>query len=430
MRDTFKSFHPPSQEQFDNLWKEAIFIFDTNVLLNLYRYEENTRNQLVNVLEVIKKRIWIPYFVGLEFYSNRIHVIAEERKRFSVLKADIDKSTDSFINKIKAQLRERHSIIKPDTFIEELQNLTSGYTKNLETLKEEQVNITGKDKVLERLENLFNGRIGKKLENQEELNKLQKLAEARYQNKIPPGYKDDIKGKDQNDKVYYDGLVYDKKYGDFFIWDEMKRYFKEKNIKHAIFITDDDKEDWWHKVECEGEKKLGPRLELIDEMYKENLDGFYIYNLDKFLTYANKYLQAGVSTETIDEVKEISASRNIGLSPAMLQHSAFPVRKWLKAMGYEVIRKSALYFIVRKGEKEFSVRVQRISVFYNRERIVNLINKIDENTLIVFVHNEINTMLPFRNLLRELLFKRNISTVVGYYQDSIFIPVYTFNFPK
>ena len=45
---------------------EMCFVFDTNVLLNLYRYPKDVSSEFINVLKHIQDRIWIPYNVGLE----------------------------------------------------------------------------------------------------------------------------------------------------------------------------------------------------------------------------------------------------------------------------------------------------------------------------------------------------------------------------
>ncbi len=46
--------------------EQALFVFDTNVLLNLYRYQSGTRDELLNVLAQLSDRIWIPHHVALE----------------------------------------------------------------------------------------------------------------------------------------------------------------------------------------------------------------------------------------------------------------------------------------------------------------------------------------------------------------------------
>ena len=63
MRNAIKEFIEPSDYERHNLWENAIFVFDTNVLLNLYRYSAKTRNSLLDAFESFKDRIWIPYQV-------------------------------------------------------------------------------------------------------------------------------------------------------------------------------------------------------------------------------------------------------------------------------------------------------------------------------------------------------------------------------
>ena len=74
------------------LWETAVFVFYANVLLNLYRYQSSTRDDLIKVLKKLSDRIWIPYHVGLEFGRNRLNVIAEQKKRFSEVRNAVEKS--------------------------------------------------------------------------------------------------------------------------------------------------------------------------------------------------------------------------------------------------------------------------------------------------------------------------------------------------
>ena len=78
MSDLFREYYRPSDEEFSRLWQEATFVFDTNVLLHLYRYTPSTRNDLLKVIEALQQRIWIPHQVGLEFSRNRVSVITKQ----------------------------------------------------------------------------------------------------------------------------------------------------------------------------------------------------------------------------------------------------------------------------------------------------------------------------------------------------------------
>jgi PIN domain-containing protein len=78
MRDLFPGYYRPTQEQFQQMWRECIFVFDANVLLNIYRYSSDTRDELFDVLEHLKDRIWIPHQAMLEYHENREEVISQQ----------------------------------------------------------------------------------------------------------------------------------------------------------------------------------------------------------------------------------------------------------------------------------------------------------------------------------------------------------------
>ena len=51
MRDTIKEYIELSDKEKNDLWNTATFVFDTNVFLNLYRYSNKTRNQIIESFE-------------------------------------------------------------------------------------------------------------------------------------------------------------------------------------------------------------------------------------------------------------------------------------------------------------------------------------------------------------------------------------------
>lgn len=57
MRNAIKEYIEYSSEEKNDLWNTATFVFDTNVFLNLYRYSNKTRNQLIESFECLKPRI-------------------------------------------------------------------------------------------------------------------------------------------------------------------------------------------------------------------------------------------------------------------------------------------------------------------------------------------------------------------------------------
>jgi len=75
----------PSPDVIKALWKEAIFVFDTNVLLDIYRSQPETRNLLLETLKGLENKSWLPHRVAYEFRRNRRSVIAEANFNLSEL---------------------------------------------------------------------------------------------------------------------------------------------------------------------------------------------------------------------------------------------------------------------------------------------------------------------------------------------------------
>jgi hypothetical protein len=75
MRKQFPGYYRPTSADFAQKVKECVFCFDTNVLLNLYRYTPESRENLIKVLQAVKDRVWLPHQVGIEYQRRRIEVL-------------------------------------------------------------------------------------------------------------------------------------------------------------------------------------------------------------------------------------------------------------------------------------------------------------------------------------------------------------------
>lgn len=69
-------------------------VFDTNVLLNLYRYSAKTRKSLLAAFENFKGRVWIPYQVAYGYMRKRCEVIYETVQRYEQFKKEMENFTD------------------------------------------------------------------------------------------------------------------------------------------------------------------------------------------------------------------------------------------------------------------------------------------------------------------------------------------------
>lgn len=217
MQELFKGYYSLTEEDLNELWKNAVFVFDTNVLLNLYRYQSSTRDSLIKVIEGFSERVWIPYYVGLEFQNNRLNVISKQYNRYSELEDIISKSVTDMQTKVNnLQLKKRHSNIDPDKLIEIIESFKINMSTEIDGFKEMSMDINSPDTIREKIDELFYGKIGKAPKNQEEVDKITKEGAIRYKYRIPPGFRDNKKdlNEDESSHNKHENVYYERKYGD------------------------------------------------------------------------------------------------------------------------------------------------------------------------------------------------------------------------
>ncbi|WLD11945.1 PIN-like domain-containing protein [Planctellipticum variicoloris] len=313
MKGLFPQFEEPSAKDHKSIWGEALFVFDTNVLLNLYRYQLPTRNELLGILDGLSDRIWIPHHVALEFQRNRLTVIADQNRRFADVRKAVEKARSGLITDLEAlQLRTRHSSINPQPIIDTITKVVSDFLAELDQLRASQQVLSAHDPLKNRIEDLFITKVGAAPHSQNDIDDLYKQAEIRFKRKTPPGYADGSKDKDAVSEYVAGGVVYQRRYGDFLVWMQILAYAKEASHRSVVFVTDDAKEDWWLKVDEDGSKTIGPRPELIEEAaLSAGIQSFLMYSPESFLKYAGKFLETQVSDDVLQEVRDVSTHRSM-----------------------------------------------------------------------------------------------------------------------
>lgn len=315
MKKMFNGFYETSNDELKNIWSNpsTLFVFDTNVLLNLYSYVEKTRNDFFNLIEKsIINNIWIPYHVGLEYQRNRLKIIKEEKKVFTDIQSyliSIEKALkDDSINNLKLGQRLPNIKEKTDDLHKKILLEIEEYKKIVEEHNKKHPDVRSEDKVRKKIDKLFSSRIGNKPSNQEWLDAIYEEGKERYKNHIPPGYKDIEKEKENN--FYYSNLAYIPMYGDLIIWKQLLEKAKEPKIKAIIFITDDIKEDWRFSINSNGPKLMGARAELREEIFRESdIEDFMILTTFEFMEKAKETSKISLDKNTIKEI-EINFNKN------------------------------------------------------------------------------------------------------------------------
>lgn len=307
MKKTFASFYPPTDDEFKALWQNSTIVLDTNVLLELYRLPTAAQNELFAVLENLKERLWIPHQAGLEFERNRIGVIASEKKRTEEALSearDMIAATRTVVDDL--QIEKRSLGLETAPLLEQVETAVTALCAALEKTHEAQLEISSFDPVRDRLNTIFDGRVGSGPTKQEELDCLAIDGEERYANKIPPGYEDSHKDKNPNAaEFFWNGIRYKRKFGDLIFWRQLIEHAKSSSLKSIILVSGERKEDWWWR---EHGKTIGARPELVEEIKRlAGVDIFWMYSNVQFITHANQHVAAKVSDTTIAELKNVSS---------------------------------------------------------------------------------------------------------------------------
>ena len=294
LREGFEHFYPPDDDAVAAALRTGLVSADTNVLLNLYRFQAGAREQLFGALEFIGDRLWIPHQVALEFHRNRLGVIADQEIYFSKTGESLDTAVKEYLSRLRAFTKR--VALSParagglEEMIQKAHQAVKDEVSAAGQANEIHLDNRDSDEVLRRLETLFNGRVGEPMTPAElEAARNEATRRARATPKIPPGYMD-------MDKP--DGS------GDYILWRQLINEARQRKLP-VILITEDRKEDWiWR----EHGQTLGARYELREEMKSEAGVPFLLMTTETFLIQAEKYLDITVSPETVSQAAGLTAS--------------------------------------------------------------------------------------------------------------------------
>lgn len=295
----------------DLLWNDSLIVFDTSSLCAFYDMTKDARDSMVEILEYLKDRIWLPAQVVEEYAKNRVNVITNPiREKYQNL--EFLKNDRMFLDGMKTFIERHKSVPYFHPFIapEALEKLESDYASLTDLLKgvKDTIGKEYKERKGEIQELKDNDSLCKEIYDMpkgigfsmEELIAIVREGEFRYRNTIPPGYMDDPKFNRKSDKK---GI---RIYGDLIIWKEIiaKAAYEHKSV---IFVCNDMKEDWY--VEHKDEKKHTPRIELLKEFVDTTGQDIWFYDLNQFVKQLETRYKSDGLLEGLDAV--ISALAHI-----------------------------------------------------------------------------------------------------------------------
>jgi hypothetical protein len=296
--DGFEAYRTPSDEDYRGLLTEGVVVPDTNVFLNLYRYNEQTRDDLFTVLRGLGDRLWVPRQVMVEFWRNRESVLRDPRdtdKTAKELSAQRDEAVSGFrawANRVGLALQRTSELA--GVLAEAFGKVIDGVSELADDDATDFARNTGKDPVLAGLEPILRGRVGTGLResaHEKALAEAKRRAEAQQ----PPGYKDLSKGGT--------GLA-----GDYLIWVEVLEEAQRRK-RDVLIVTGDVKEDWWRRER--GELR-GPRPELVEEMRQAAGVRLFMLRPESLVVHARQVLRVQVRDESVQDIERVADNENGG----------------------------------------------------------------------------------------------------------------------
>jgi hypothetical protein len=248
-----------------------------SVLLNVYGYSGDTREELVTLIEKNSDRVRLPHQFGLEYARNRCRVVIKQVHNYLSAEKELARIRSTYI----APKRDHPFLTKKS--LDAYDSIQQELAESRNTLEQ----LIGFDAYAEKLIRIFEGKISQ-TPSPEQLLKLCSEAEERYRKLIPPGYSD-IKEKAGADA-----------YGDYIGWYQLMEIAKLEH-KGIIFVIDDFKEDWW---QIERERTVGPRPELLSEFNCVTEQKLYMYTSENFLRAAQRFMAADIGAGVIEEVTQ------------------------------------------------------------------------------------------------------------------------------
>ena len=289
----------PRGDEYRQGWAAGVVAVDSSVLLSLYRYSTDTRDELLTLLGGFADRLWLPHQAAVEYERNRLSVLTQQVAAYDVTLQVFDKS----VRAIRSEFSKlaRHPLLDQD----ELSRMTDEYETSVRELIEEtrsrhpnvgtsQAELMA-DPTRAALEKMFDGRVGASYET-DEYDAAIREAQSRIDNERPPGYLD--RDKPEPDR-----------YGDYLFWKQATD--RARSLKAPLIIlTDDEKEDWWWKFNG---MTLGPRPELVQEFFETCGGRLLMYTTQRFIEEASRsgQSQLAVSPKAVGEVQRLAAGREV-----------------------------------------------------------------------------------------------------------------------
>ncbi len=319
--DGFEGYRTATRDDHVKVLQQGLVVLDTNVLLDLYRYGKQGRDDLIAALRAIGGRLWVPNHAMVEFWRNREGILKDPGGT-AVLVKTLGSSQDAIVKALDLWGKQRsHSRATVEELTQELTECLDGIKEKVIQLSEEETETwardTSKDEVLLQLEEILQGKVGEPLD-EGAFKKAIIEAKRRGDNQLPPGYLDAKKPEPESA-------------GDYLVWEQLLVEASRRNLD-VLFITRDAKEDWVRK---EAGEIRGPRIELISELLARTGRNFYLRTPAQLLALAKDSLNVSIHTDSVENANRLSRELTARESLVLQGWKRSAVDKVLQGEGWD-----------------------------------------------------------------------------------------------
>ncbi|UVI34728.1 PIN-like domain-containing protein [Brevibacterium spongiae] len=277
----------------DDPVNRTIYVIDTNVLLNLFKYSRSTARQVIEVLHHMRNALFLPHQVLEEFWP----LLAEVRKgshhleakgKVDTSMANARREVEKWFKRTGLEAIEESSqetglkltsgsdtqaglsleavVASVENLLDEMEAASSRIGEIIDSVSEE----AQENEILDSIEKIFEGRVGRAPDETEHKRLLTEFAD-RIDKGLPPGNRDVEIRKGETDKAS----------GDFFIWRQGLNEAKHRSEElgqsvDLTLITNDLKDDWTRSTKPDPL----PRRELVREF--ANATGGGVFRIKSF----------------------------------------------------------------------------------------------------------------------------------------------------
>jgi PIN like domain len=254
--DGFEGYRILTDADVERALTTALVAVDANVLLNLYRYNAQTTDDLLAIFTKLGDRLAVPHQAVREFHRNRLAAIGNPEGAALDLRSALEKNlrstNDALARWAKQVALDDAELVRLQAIVGEAFDTVRDAAGEADPDRVRADTPATQDRVLSRLAVMLDERVLPRPPD-EVWTQLVSEGQRRVDQQVPPGYLDAEKADTNIEGGTGDFLVY--------------RQACEEAVRRQldlVIVTAEEKEDWWWRYRSVA---IGPRPEMVEEFF-------------------------------------------------------------------------------------------------------------------------------------------------------------------